>query len=297
MSKKRKITDMEFLMYYNDWYEYLYLLCLNRYEWTGLPNNIDPYFIERTLMEKGKGLFFNGQTALEQDDVFYAFTKVNTFAPFDLYGYPTKRHAFALNGFHYDYTHNNSVLIYNNRAALPDLGLINKYAYNLANIEFNLQANIKQQKFPVIVVADPEDEITMKKLTDSYSGGEPFLFTRKNIDIQNALNVLQLEIPFLADKMHTELHMTLNDAYNRLGIESSNTDKNERLITQEVSSNMGSTESVRYIGLNTRRYACQLIKSLYGLEIGVNYQTNIATIQTPQEIDYEKLGREGELDE
>lgn len=287
MASKKKMKNAEFMVYINDWYEYLYLLCLNRFEWINLPDFIDPSFIERTLMEQGKGLFFYEEIMQE-----FAFTKVNAIGKYDFYGYPTIRKAFAINGYTHEYNRNNSVLIYNNRNASSELTMIMKYAYNLANIEYNLQMNIKQQKFPFIVLADPQDEKSMISIVDDFEGGKPFIYGRKGLDIENAIKILEMQSPYIANQLHTELHMTLNDAYVRLGIESSNTDKNERLVTSEVSSNLGGTESQRYVGLNTRRYACKLIKKIWNLDLEVNYQSNLNTIATPSEIQYDKLGGE-----
>ena len=58
-----------------------------------------------------------------------------------------------------------------------------------------------------------------------------------------------------------------------LGIENSNTEKKERLVTDEINSNLGSVYAQRMARLNARKDACKKINSMFGLNIDVRYNS------------------------
>jgi hypothetical protein len=70
-----------------------------------------------------------------------------------------------------------------------------------------------------------------------YSGNTPFIFGNKGYDLSNRLSVLKTDAPYLIDKLTTHKHEIWNECLTYLGINNTNVDKRERLITDEVNSN------------------------------------------------------------
>ena len=63
-----------------------------------------------------------------------------------------------------------------------------------------------------------------------------------------------------------------NEALTYLGISNNNTQKKERMITDEVVRNMGGTIASRYSRLSPRKKACKLINKMFGLNIDVRFR-------------------------
>jgi hypothetical protein len=280
--KDKNPEDYKAIEYFDFWFEYLYLLSINRFDWHNLPEEIDELFQEKGLIDRGCMLF-------AKDEILgkYLITKFTTAGVFDLYGIPTRRMASANNGYHKMFTDTESVIIGNNRLFSPEISKIIKYALQLANLDLAKDVNTNAQKTPIGIQCEDKERASYEKWLAKYNGNAPVILTSKNFN-QGNINTISFNVPFVVDKLHAELHMLLNDAYTALGIESSNTDKAERMITDEVTSNLGAVETQRYVGLNARRYACKQINKMFGLNVTVDFKSNMDTITTPEEIDYNK---------
>jgi hypothetical protein len=92
-----------------------------------------------------------------------------------------------------------------------------------------------------------------------YSGNTPFIFGNKQFDISNKLNVLKTDAPYLIDKLELHKHELWNEALTFLGIDNANTDKKERLITDEVESNNDLITYYLNCFYKTRKQAVDLI--------------------------------------
>lgn len=96
-----------------------------------------------------------------------------------------------------------------------------------------------------------------------YSGNTPFIFGNKQFDISNKLNVLNTNAPYLIDKLDIHKHQVFNDALTVLGINNANTDKKERLITDEVTSNEQLVNYYLNCWYKTRKKACDEINKKF----------------------------------
>ena len=96
-----------------------------------------------------------------------------------------------------------------------------------------------------------------------YSGNTPFIFGNKQFDISNKLNVLKTDAPYLIDKLDVHKHQIFNDALTVLGIDNANTDKKERLITNEVESNEQLVTYYLNCWYKTRKKACDEINEKF----------------------------------
>ena len=64
----------------------------------------------------------------------------------------------------------------------------------------------------------------------------------------------------------------MNEALTFLGINNANTDKKERLITDEVKANDEQLFVARQVMLNARKMACKEINEMFGLNIDVEFR-------------------------
>ena len=77
---------------------------------------------------------------------------------------------------------------------------------------------------------------------------------------------------FIVDKVMDALK-NLEDQFNtRIGIPNANTQKRERLITDEVKANDVDTHSLVYLWLNTLRDGLERVNKRFNLNLGVEYK-------------------------
>lgn len=270
---------------YSDYYNRLMELALNVFEWENLPPSVDERFIELTLYEMGYCLYFN-------DEIIGNLALTCTIGgQLDVYRIPLLRRAYAVNGYNKMCSTKDSVLIFNNYLHTPTQSTIELFARRLYEIERAIDINVKAQKTPTLILSSEQQRLTMKNLYMQYDGNEPFIFGDKNLDI-DGIKSLKTDAPFVADKLETLKHQVWNEALTFCGIENSNQDKKERLVSDEVGSNYGNIEAQRNVMLNARKQAVKKINSMFGTNIDVHFRSNLATMVNADNVSRETLDNE-----
>ncbi len=270
---------------YSDYYNRLMELALNVFEWENLPPSVDERFIELTLYEMGYCLYFN-------DEIIGNLALTCTIGgQLDVYRIPLLRRAYAVNGYNKMCSAKDSVLIFNNYLHTPTQSTIELFARRLYEIERAIDINVKAQKTPTLILSSEQQRLTMKNLYMQYDGNEPFIFGDKNLDI-DGIKSLKTDAPFVADKLETLKHQVWNEALTFCGIENSNQDKKERLVSDEVGSNYGNIEAQRNVMLNARKQAVKKINSMFGTNIDVHFRSNLATMVNADNVSRETLDNE-----
>jgi hypothetical protein len=270
---------------YSDYYNRLMELALNVFEWENLPPSVDERFIELTLYEIGYCLYFN-------DEIIGNLALTCTFGgQLDVYRIPLLRRAYAVNGYNKMCSAKDSVLIFNNYLHTPTQSTIELFARRLYEIERAIDINVKAQKTPTLILSSEQQRLTMKNLYMQYDGNEPFIFGDKNLDIEG-IKSLKTDAPFVADKLEILKHQVWNEALTFCGIENSNQDKKERLVSDEVGSNYGNIEAQRNVMLNARKQAVKKINSMFGTNIDVHFRSNLATMVNADNVSRETLDNE-----
>lgn len=274
---------------YIDYYNRLMELALNVFEWTNLPSSVDERFLELTLYEMGYCLYFN-------DEVIGNLALTCTIGgQLDVYRIPVLRRAYAVNGYNRMCSAKDSVLIFNNYLHTPTQLTIDLFARRLYEIERAIDVNVKAQKTPTLILSSEQQRLTMKNLYMQYDGNEPFIFGDKNMDIEG-IKSLKTDAPFVADKLENLKHQIWNEALTFCGIENSNQDKKERLVSDEVGSNYGNIEAQRNVMLNARKQAVEKINAMFGTNIDVRFRSNLATMVNVDNVSRETL-EESEVEE
>lgn len=256
---------------YTHYYNRLTELGISMFEWKGLPDSIDPRFLELTLFSEGMAVFF-------KDDVMDKYLALQTMisGKLNVYRIPKLRTAYAANGYNMKLDESNSVIIFNNMLHTNCLSDIELFAYKLYECDRTMVVNIKAQKTPVMITCDENQRLTMKNLYAQYDGNEPFIFGGKDIDMKK-VQAITTGAPYIADKVYETKTQIWNEAMTYLGISNVSMVKKERMVTDEVSRNMGSTVASRYTRLEMRKQACKQINKMFGLNIDVEYRADAQT--------------------
>lgn len=241
-----------FMQYYNRLSE----LSMSMFEWKGLPDSVDPRFLELCLFNDGMAVFF------EEEELGYLALQVMIGGRLNVYRIPINRRAYSQNGFHRDLDETNSVIIYNNLIHTNSKLDVEIFATRLSDLDRSIDVNAKAQKTPILITCDESQRLTMKNMYMQYTGNYPVIYGDSNLN-PNALRVLKTDAPFTADKLYTLKTQIWNEALTYLGISNINVQKKERLITDEVTRNQGGTIANRYARLEARRQACMQIRKLF----------------------------------
>lgn len=265
-------------------------LAVSMFEWKNLPDGIDPIFMERVLFFEGKCLFFY-EDGLKK----FVVMRFNGNAPFTIYNEPINRRAYSnANGFESNLTNENSVIIYNNMLRKPSTLDMIIYAKRLYEIDRTIDTNIRAQKTPILILCDEKQRLTLKNMYMKYDGNQPVIYGDKTSLNPNSLQVLQTGAPFLAPELMDVKNRIYNEALTYLGISNINTQKKERMITDEVTRNQGATIANRYSRLEARRKACEQINEMFGLNISCDFREDYRTVDELE--DYDNQTEESESD-
>ena len=272
----KKITETDLAMIINDQTMYDYLdrlkmLAVSLFSW----KKLDKYagvgasrFLELSLYDLGRGVF------VKDNELGYMALKVNPSDKLNVYNLPTRVEAWSV-GYNKQFDFDDVVYIMNNELEKPTYEFMRLFAYRLYETERTIDLNLQAQKTPILIEGDTKTILTLKQVYMQYSGNTPFIFGNKQFDISNKLNVLKTDAPYIVDKLDVHKHQIFNDALTVLGIDNANTDKKERLITNEVESN---EELIKYY-LNcfykTRKKACDEINEKFGLDIDIELNKEI----------------------
>ena len=256
-----KLNNYSFKQYYNRLTE----LSVSMFEWKNVPDTIDIRFLELALFGDGLAVFF-------YDDVLgYLALRCAIGGQMNVYRIPTKRRAYAANGYNKNLDESNSVIIFNNYLHTNSMLDVELFAKRLYNLDRAIDVNANAQKTPILVQCDENQRLTLKNVYMKYDGNEPVIFGDKNLN-PNSIKVLQTGAPYVADKLYQLKTQIWNEALTYLGISNINVTKKERLITDEVTRNQGGTMASRYSRLEARRQACDEINRKFGLNISCDYR-------------------------
>ena len=261
------LNNITFRHYYNRLTE----LAISMFEWKNLPDSVDPRFLELTLFTDGMSVFF-------KDDVLgFLCLQVAVNGGFNVYRIPKNRRAYAVNGYQAKLDESNSVIIFNNYLHTNSRLDVEMYSRRLWDLDRAIDVNAKAQKTPVVIQCDETQRLTMLNLYKKYDGNEPFIFGDSALNT-NGVKVLKTDAPYVADRLYTLKTQIWNEALTHLGISNINITKKERLITDEVTRNQGSTIASRYSRLEARREACKAINKMFELDIWCDYREDYQTL-------------------
>lgn len=218
--------------------------------------------------------YYKGATVFFKDEELDEFLclPVMLSGPYDLDDMPTRRMAYSKNtNYKKELNETNSVVIYNNYLRIPSCYTVDHYASLLSDLEESIAVNCKAQKTPVAILCNENERLSMQNLYEQYDGNYPFIFGQKELNVKD-IKAISTGAPFVADKLYQIKMQLWNEALTYLGISNISYQKKERLVSDEVIRNMGGTIASRYTRLEIRREACDKIKKMFNVEVGVDYR-------------------------
>lgn len=259
------MNNATYIQYFNRLVE----LSVSMFEWQGLPETVDPRYLELHLFQNGSMVYFRDEVMgdLCLDCIANG--------QFDVYGNPISRRAYSsYNQYQKTLNESDSVIIWNNYLRQPSVLDVKMFAKRLYNLDRIIDVNANAQKTPVLVQGTEKQRLTLINLYKEFDGNAPFIFGDKNLDL-NSLRAISTNAPYVADKLYQLKTQIWNEALTYLGISNLNIQKKERMITDEVQRNQGGTIASRYSRLEARREAVDKINRMFGTDISVDYREDL----------------------
>jgi len=270
IGQRRNSTNVARARVENMYIRILTELACNRFEWTGLPDSVNPRFLELELFWKAVVVYYHENTVGK--DIVAKGAGYGHLDPFDD---PT---SFQVVGPGYNTKEIDAkecVPIYANYLRVPDLDIVYIYAEKLARIDRAIDMTVTNMQQPKIIKSSEATKLSMANIDRQHDEGVSSIKVSQNLNVQEAVEVLDLGVPsgYLSDLQIGKAKMW-NECMGKLGINNSNQDKKERLVADEVSANDEQVEATKNIALNARQYAAEQINAMFGTTITVDFKTS-----------------------
>ncbi|WP_289198098.1 hypothetical protein [Bacteroides acidifaciens] len=299
MAKKKK-TNFGETLYTNTttYYYWLYRMLeiyMSLYTWK-MPKSVDIRTLNQSLIYNGFVCFFKDEN-FDMDKQYIALP-CTLGGEVNIYNYPTQYEITCPNGYTQHRNITDSVIIYNNDLHTVPINAINIFANRLTVAHIACDVNINNQKTPKIYRCSEQQRLSLENYLKKYQGGVPIIsVTEENDFIENM--VFDTSVPYVADKIFIYMQNIWNDFLTFCGVENSNNEKRERLVSAETQANYGNIEAARNTGLMTRKRGCEQVRDMFGLseeECDVEFNSKLpTTINFPNMYGIKKVaGTKGE---
>lgn len=259
-SISKNITNLTF----TDYYYRLMLLARSVFTWENLPNGMNEKWIENFLYHWGKCVFFEDKNRgfmvaeCNEDGTLNNYRETTTVTP---HGIDIPNEPLIVG--------ENCVVIRNNDEMIPTSFTIRLFAYRLAEISRTIDINVNAQKTPKLITGTNKQLLTLKNIYDKWEGFEPVIYVDKNMDVESSVKVLDTGAPIVFPQLQEQKQNYWNECLTWLGINNANTDKRERLITDEVQANNTHIDLSADCFLKARERACEEINKVFKTNISV----------------------------
>jgi hypothetical protein len=150
--------------------------------------------------------------------------------------------------------------------------------------------NLLNSKLAFIFAADNKATAeSLKKLYDQVSSGEPAVFADKNLfDDDGNLRVTMFNQDvggnFIADRLLDTMRTIRCQFLTDIGIPNANTDKKERLITDEVNANNFETRAKCSLWLDELKDGCRKARDMFGIDLSVDWRKDLKEDESDERI-------------
>lgn len=256
-------------------------VALSRFKWMGLPDSASELWIETQLIQRGQALvsrdpkhgtimalssstvgpanYQNEYRAARGIGTGYSQTFRLLKSPVEVGGIPIM-------------TDPDAVLIYNNATRTPIMHIIQLYAERLAELDTTIDINAMNTRRNKVIAAGKDQEVAAANIMQQIAEGEPIIQVRNPEFLATSLTTIDLSVhPDLVDRLHILRGRIYNEFMQLIGVDNTNQDKKERMITDELGGNDDQVARVRSSALNQRRIAAKNISKLIGKPVTVDY--------------------------
>lgn len=265
----KKNRDMEFI-----WEMRLFDIVLNLYKWKNVPDEIDETYIE-------KALSLEGNIAYSTDEITSVpvMLPANTIGQFDLYGNPVRIQLFSP----YTYYNINRIVgkdacfCWNNSTRTNSYMVVETFAQRLYDLDRSIDVNAQWQKTPALIRTTKEKELSIKNALMNIMGNYSVVIGDKHLFEEDTF-IDPINCPFVGDKISMLRRDIFYEFLTWFGVENSDVQKKERLVSTETSGNDGAIEMSRNTMITQRKKFCRQVNELFGTDMDVEFNSELETL-------------------
>lgn len=247
-----------------------------RFKWVGLPTGIDERFLELTLFNRALSVFYYD----EEYERYFALRASGT-GKINMYDNPTSYTVIGNTMINKTLTGDKCVPIWANFLRMPDWDIASVYAMRCAELDRTIDINLMSMRHPFLMFVDDNEKLSVMNAYRQVKEGQPVIVGTNALGDMMDQKVKLLDMKIDKDEV---LNLQLvkgkmwNECMTFLGINNANQDKRERLVVSEVSANNSQVLMARNVALDARNQACEIINSMYDLEVSVHWNVDIDNI-------------------
>lgn len=218
-----------------------------------LPLYIDKSYVNKILLSQGSICFF-------VDEVLglLALPWISI-AGLDVYGRPRRVQCYGANGYSSRIlTQGEFVIMWDNTSHRSLYPMVCQYAERYSNAVRTQDINIAQQKTNRIWKTAPGQEKTISDTLNNIDENVENVITYSGVDIAETQSILSVA-PYVADKLDEYKANLWNEFLGSIGISNINLTKKERLIKDEVMTQLGGTIAMRSSRFDAQKDAIEEI--------------------------------------
>lgn len=244
--------------------------CANRFTWIGLPDSVDPRFLELTLFYQGLAVFY-----WDDDYDKYFVLRATGTGPLNHYDNPTR---FTVTGgsgrgmINKNLKGADCVPIWSNYLRSTDMDIVLLYSRKLAAMDRTIEIAADAMRYTAVVAADEKERLSYANAMRQRSEGQPIVFATKGFDMSQIQAFNVAPHPEALPNLLIAKSRMWNECMTMLGINNSNQDKRERLVADEVAANDDQIKATRDMNMNARLQAVEQINTKYGLSVECLFQ-------------------------
>lgn len=260
-----KITKNKLLNYITESFLYnrFKLMVLNQFEYEGLKDTgIEEKHVEKTLYERGYEA-----VVMDKELGLLCLPCSGIGAP-NVYGEHVR---YKVHGFGYckEYKAKDIVVIENNKLRLPTDEAVLYFVNQLFDIRRTIDVNVKQLKLQTLFTANDKNVLTVKKILDEIDEYNHAVIVDSSLAIEDIVKAIPTGVKPLTTELTDLYHDVLNEGLTYFGINNANTDKRERLITDEVNSNNQFIDSCAQMFFESRKKGWDAVNEKFGTNVTV----------------------------
>ena len=158
------------------------------------------------------------------------------------------------------------------------MDLVSFYAQEMALTSEAVDVNLLNSKLSYVFTASNKNAAeSLKKLYDRIASGEPAVVVDKalyNDDGSVCWEAFQQNVGqnYIVSNLLSDLRKIEAEFDTKVGIPNANTDKKERLISDEVNANNVETRNLPELWLESLRQGCEEARKMFGIDLSVDWR-------------------------
>lgn len=170
------------------------------------------------------------------------------------------------------------------------MDLVSFYAQEMALASEAVDVNLLNSKLSYVFTASNKNAAeSLKKLYDRIASGEPAVVVDKalyNDDGTVCWEAFQQNVGqnYIVSDLLSDLRKIEAEFDTKVGIPNANTDKKERLISNEVNANNVETRNLPELWLQSLRQGCEEARKMFGIDLSVDWRNDPEQAVQPTEV-------------